>query len=111
MKLQYPTLEQIRETIREEGKIIIAAFDKDIKLIEGRLGNVEDRLGNVESRLGNVESKLDAHIKQNETEYRQIMKRFDDNDDAHQELLGASDEICDRKIEKHCQEKHSFATS
>lgn len=88
MKNSFPTLDQIREVIRNEGKTIIAAFDRDIKLLEGRINSLEDKV---------------------DKGFAEVNRRFDENDDAHQEILGAINEIADRKIKKHCQQYHFVA--
>ncbi|MBI3887546.1 hypothetical protein HY310_00575 [Candidatus Microgenomates bacterium] len=97
MKTQFPTLDQIREVVREEvkneGKTIMAAFHHDLKLLKGRVNSVEDSL------------KVEITDLQKE-----MNQRFDENNDTHQELIGAIDEICDRKVTKHCQKYHGVVT-
>ncbi len=85
MKNSFPTLDQIREIIHDEGKTIIAAFDKDLKSLDGKINSLDNKLD-------------DFRI--------EVNKRFDANDDAHQDLIGITDEIADRKISKHCQKYH-----
>jgi len=104
MTKSLPTLGQIKSLIQTEGKIIIAAFDRDMKQLECRMGSVEDRMGVVENRLGNIGTNLDNHTAQNE-------KDFDGLHEAIQEVMGGLDKSADQKIAKHCQEKHVFATS
>ena len=58
---------------------------------------MDKRFAQVDDRFERLEKKVD--------------EGFKENYDAHQEIIGAIDEICDRKIKKHCEEKHTFATS
>lgn len=105
MKTSFPTLDQIREAVKEvarevvkdEGKIIIAAFDRDLKFLEGRINSLDDGLNSLTEKVYKGFAKVD--------------KRFDDNDNAHQEIIGAIEEIAERKIKQQAHEKHSFVAA
>lgn len=93
MKNSFPTLDQIKEALRDEGKTIIAAFDRDVKLLEAKVNNLEER---VDKGFTEVKSEMN--------------QRFNENDEAHQEILKTIGELTDIKITKHYQEQHPFAT-
>lgn len=76
------------EKFKINNKIVLSAFDRDIKLLE--------------SRVGSLENKVDA-LKET------MNKRFDDNDDAHQELVNLLDNAVNEKMQKHCQQSHFAA--
>ncbi len=62
----------------------------------------------------NEVEKLRAETNQRFSEvdkrFDEVNKRFDDNDDAHQQILADIEEIAERKMTKHYQERHPFAT-
>lgn len=89
MKNSFPTLDQIKNIVRAEGKTIIASFDSDIKRLESRINGVDEKVDSLRLEMN---------------------KRFDDNDDAHQEIIGAIDEMADRKIKQHCLKFHSVVS-
>lgn len=97
MKNSFPTLDQIKKVVKvvvkdavqDEGKTIIAAFDRDVKLIEARVNNLEEKV---------------------DKGFTEINQRLDTNDDTHQQILGDIEEIAEKKIKKHYEEQHPFAT-
>lgn len=58
---------------------------------------LDKRFGEVDKRFAEIDKRFD-----------QINKRFDENDDAHQAILKAVGEMTDKKIAKHCVEKHAL---
>jgi peptidoglycan hydrolase CwlO-like protein len=104
MKTSYPTLDQIKQVVRDEGKTIIAAFDQDMKSLESRVGNFEDKVGGLEDKVGGLKDKV-------ENLEKTMNRRFDENDETHQIILGAIEDTCDRKIEDHVGQKHSFSAT
>ena len=64
MKNSFPTLDQIREIVRAEGKTIIAAFDRDLKFLEERINSVDDKVDKgfteVGKRFDTVEDKIQS---------------------------------------------------
>lgn len=93
MKNSFPTLDQIKEVVRDEGKTIIAAFDREVKLIEAKVDNLEEK---VDKGFTEVKSEMN--------------RRFNQNDEAHEEIIKAIGELSDIRIARHRQEQHNFAT-
>ncbi|MCL4390539.1 MAG: hypothetical protein M1484_03200 [Patescibacteria group bacterium] len=79
----------IEERLRANDQIILAAFDRDIRLLEGRLNSLE--------------TKVDKG-------FDEVNRRFDINDDTHQEILQVVSEMTDKKIKDHERQKHIFST-
>lgn len=105
MKNQPITLEAIKRLLNEtldqkfkvNNQILIAAFDKDYKYLEGKINTLDDKVENFRTEVNKRFDEVD--------------KRFDVNDDTHQIILGTIGEVTDSKLEKHCREKHSFAAA
>ena len=67
MKNSFPTLEQIRvvvkEVVKDEGKTIIAAFDSELKQLEGKVNNLEDEVHKGFSDVGIRFDKVEDQIR------------------------------------------------
>lgn len=78
---------------------------KDIsELLDLKLGIWSDK---IKLELGNkIKQSETGIIAEMDKRFAEVDKRFDQNDDAHQEIIGALDEIATRKIKDHCQKYH-----
>ncbi len=88
MKSSFPTLDQIKEVVKvvvkdavqDEGKTVIAAFDKDVKLLEGKINSVDDKVENLRKEMNQRFNQVDKR-------FDEVDKKFDDNDHTHQQIF------------------------